>query len=703
MGQWILTKTCEEHTNGGHCQHRRRWLRDRKHILLFDLHRGGLSAHTRWSILGRKSDFGLSAPLLCFASVQNPVKFAIGIIAVSAFATAFCIEAGQFIRLARIFLSIPPVSDAQLYFAMGRAWLNGFHFYRDLFETKPPGVFLLAALAMRLAGGMPLYASFQLVMLALVCPLLGFGVHTRLRSMGLITWIVIATGLLLGLTIAVKTLSLTAGFEAEGFGLLFAILATVLFAVPALGSRRVIVDVLVGTSLAAAALFKEPFVASGFLGILVFVRSRRDGYRVLRILAVAGLVGVAILILSGCFAEYVSLYLPEMFGGRATASIMYPDFGARLYFVIPAPSWVRTLNVYQFFTALAPATSAVLLSGFFGVCLCLWVPLWTKDLGPTAILVSTAMVVATIIAGHEFFVLYELGSGLQTIGRDVPWGNPIIVRLVAVVIVLPAALLVLPLVLPRGLRPPLRLIGLTVAAILWLLVAGMLVAWGNVSGQGLGEHLVFAFPPLAALAVYCLSEVATGEHRFLLGVLASLLVVNTLMPGRFDEKLASKVVNVAIRDRIQQRAAASLDALLSNCQESRYLVASPQLLALTAFTMHSPYQITYGAQRSLGGFDWTALETSPNPYLAAKLTQDLASTRIIVAAAGDDLANAEKTPHSLALSEPVLTMDPVPGTPASSIAFPIAQEMRDHFTTAAPACARDRLPIQGLQVFFRDF
>lgn len=53
-------------------------------------------------------------------------------------------------------------SDVLLYFAAGRGILNGLSPYIDIFETKPPGMFLLSALSLRVTGDERLLGFFLL-------------------------------------------------------------------------------------------------------------------------------------------------------------------------------------------------------------------------------------------------------------------------------------------------------------------------------------------------------------------------------------------------------------------------------------------------------------------------------------------------------------------------------------------------------------
>ncbi len=114
--------------------------------------------------------------------------------------------------------------------------------------------------------------------------------------------------------------------------------------------------------------------------------------------------------------------------------------------------------------------------------------------------------------------------------------------------------------------------------------------------------------------------------------------------------------------------------MLSHCHEERYILADDQLDGLAACTQHSPYQIFYGRNRALGIRGGGANSTRPNPYLAAKMMQDLQSTQIILASSHND------------------------GPPIPPL---IAEVIRSQFTTTPPPCARGKVPIPGLQIFFR--
>src|SRR3989344_214048 len=70
-------------------------------------------------------------------------------------------------------LYLQRIDDApySIFFAMGRAILNGYTPYEDIFETKPPGLFVLAALSLGILKNTSL-ANIVQTLLLLVTPAL---------------------------------------------------------------------------------------------------------------------------------------------------------------------------------------------------------------------------------------------------------------------------------------------------------------------------------------------------------------------------------------------------------------------------------------------------------------------------------------------------------------------------------------------------
>src|SRR2546422_741744 len=93
------------------------------------------------------------APMRSFAAlsigeIRKPVTWTlVGLL----FSMPFAIW--ELIRRVQLELLGAVQPDAYLYFTVGRGILNGLLPYKDLFETKPPGMFLLSALSLWITNG----------------------------------------------------------------------------------------------------------------------------------------------------------------------------------------------------------------------------------------------------------------------------------------------------------------------------------------------------------------------------------------------------------------------------------------------------------------------------------------------------------------------------------------------------------------------
>lgn len=179
----------------------------------------GMNAHERL----RVACVGLSLILLCFAIVVTA-------------------------------LSNPP-GDGSIFLAVGRAILNGRVPYVDLYETKPPGIFYLAALA-QLMGG-----QFTAQVFAAIATFAIFLAAAWKRG---------AEGAVIGAILAVMSASFSPGFYPEVFGTAFLCVYA-----------RVVIDrgspVAAALCLFGAIFFKETYCCRRWLspcsGSAMFVRS----------------------------------------------------------------------------------------------------------------------------------------------------------------------------------------------------------------------------------------------------------------------------------------------------------------------------------------------------------------------------------------------------------------------------------------------
>ncbi len=235
-------------------------------------------------------------------------------------------------------------SDAYIYWQMGRAILNGRRPYADIFESKPPGIFLLSALSFAVTGG-PLLGYILNALIMLAVPLLLIlavqsqlsRVSTDRRRMPLVL-----AGLFGGL-LSLYMGSHANGWQNEFYGAFFGIVYVVSIVRDQHAPSR--------ASLAGATIgmlgsigFKEPFflllVASA---LLLLKPSISSWWRLFLLpLLLSAAIGFIGLVLLGSQAAYFTVYLRSMLGQ---------------YIVRYDPLWYRAVNplhILESLTAFSP-------------------------------------------------------------------------------------------------------------------------------------------------------------------------------------------------------------------------------------------------------------------------------------------------------------------------------------------------------------
>jgi hypothetical protein len=200
-----------------------------------------------------------------------------------------------------------------IFWAIGQAMLNGYTLYEDIFESKPPIIFLLAALSLRLTGSPVLGTVLHTVLLAAVPAGMAWYVLRRFREYGVRSPALLAAGFLFA-TLIIRYLSRhPTAWAVEFYGLAalclyFLVLAdTRRFTVVRMGLLTLLLGLSVG--------MKESFIIVAVAGACILCRSRTAWIRGVVIPSIAaGLVGVVTLALLGSLGAYLTVYLPEMLG-----------------------------------------------------------------------------------------------------------------------------------------------------------------------------------------------------------------------------------------------------------------------------------------------------------------------------------------------------------------------------------------------------
>lgn len=211
----------------------------------------------------------------------------------------------------------PYTGDSTIYWAVGRGILNGRIPYVDLFETKPPGIFLLSAVSIALTGGPMLGHFLQTFIIGAVPVLLGIFVWfdtrgKKVEARAFLTTLAVLFGMLLTLFLAERS----GEFQVESFGAFFGILyvLTVAWRRERWGWDDAWLPA--GCLLFAIGL-KEPFLLSLLGTALILVDKKRPFIRIFVLpFAIAALVGIYLLLVLGFWSAYIDTYLPLMLGGH---------------------------------------------------------------------------------------------------------------------------------------------------------------------------------------------------------------------------------------------------------------------------------------------------------------------------------------------------------------------------------------------------
>lgn len=241
------------------------------------------------------------------------------------FALALAVLVALFGLLSRAWFEVASgylASDVLIFQTVGRGILNGLTPYVDLFETKPPGIFLLHALSWKL------FDSQLLVKIAQAIALLGIPVLVTVPAINLIQdrpapqrRILSLLSIVFGLLLALYAADQAGLGLVESLGAVFAIWYLVIFmgSHPSIGAlrgwKRMVV---LGLLLLCAVGLKEPFLLSILGGLILLDQPRVFEYSSIRVLGVSVIIsaaiGIAALLLFGYFDAFFTVYLPHMLG-----------------------------------------------------------------------------------------------------------------------------------------------------------------------------------------------------------------------------------------------------------------------------------------------------------------------------------------------------------------------------------------------------
>lgn len=211
----------------------------------------------------------------------------------------------------------PEQWDASLYWAIGRGILNGLTPYQDLYESKPPGIYLITALSLWLTDGRVLGYFLQAAVLVgiAVVPTLYVGMHLLRWKITVFTLVLLESTYVFFGFLALFTATRSGGCQTESFGAFFGLLYVIAVIHKTHHARLQI--------FAAALLLlctigiKEPFLLTT-AGAALLLASTPGTFG--RLFILPGAIAVAFLsglmALTGWLRPYISIYLYEIFAVR---------------------------------------------------------------------------------------------------------------------------------------------------------------------------------------------------------------------------------------------------------------------------------------------------------------------------------------------------------------------------------------------------
>ena len=581
-----------------------------------------------------------------------------------AFVTILFTAAIEYFRLTWIlvfFSGYGITGDGVLYFYMGRGLLNGLHMYTDLFETKPPGIFWLSELSLIISNNDFPYRLLQAVLL-LSIPLILTGACVLFLKSHPYRKIACAATFLFGAAMASFIVDRTQGYQTEGFAVVPVIVCSM---IPAFYSNRKIPIqwLLVSAAcLTAAILLKEPFAISIVAASLLLIRTRRDVKNIASIALIGAFLWIGVLILTGVWQAYWSVYLPEMFAGRVVPFVQYHDYGTDTFYIIKASTFARGMNIVVMFKNVFATPfflSAVAVTVLF---VCQHWQVSKKEASFLSLFFGSLAVISGVAALNLLFVFHQMISLLHS----VPLQSGFFLWKVVECTGLLAITIVTLWTMIRRRKKNIALKIIVCFCTLYLMMFSI-----GIGGDFTGKHFVFAVP--AVIAAYIALLRSMGEKpgstaAIPVCIVILLLIVQAVLPHRYD--MQTLAADRAIINKGQAESFSigpRVDALLDACGLDRYL----QVGDLPYWTIHSPDQLTYGIIRAAKQTN-DFYQTPANEYLKQKLDHDWAEMKVAFVR------------HDL--TENLLFM---------------YKEKIASFIAEPPECAKPFLPIPRVQTLFR--
>jgi hypothetical protein len=201
------------------------------------------------------------------------------------------------------------VYDTPIFFAMGRAIANGYKYYTDIYEIKPPGFYFLVAFVVKIFDSAEPMHTLQGIGLILIAafPVFAYFKFSKEKNI----WF-LSNSILFGMLITLYTKYRAGEGEIESFGACIGIIAIYFMASEKFEQRKKYYIPLVAIFMLSCCGMKEPFFFPILASSLLFANNFKTWYlKFLLPFVIACVLGIVILFVTGLFEGYLG-YLSYM-------------------------------------------------------------------------------------------------------------------------------------------------------------------------------------------------------------------------------------------------------------------------------------------------------------------------------------------------------------------------------------------------------
>jgi hypothetical protein len=456
-------------------------------------------------------------------------------------------------------------SDVAIYFIVARGMLNGLRPYTDIFESKPPGMFLLSMLSLLITGGQYLLSFFSGLIYIIIPGSLGIYAYVRSNKTSLAwTMLSVLLAIIGGIVVATFLEDRAGAAQTESFGSLFGCLYALSIVWDSKNYPKTMLAIRSLLLLATLGL-KEPFVLT-IIGVAVILTKRpRDLLTVFVLPAcIGGCIAVVFMLLSGILMPYITILLPAMIGGRVGSTSI-------------EPLWTKTFAVGRVFANITTYYVTPLFGWLMATLWCIAPALRSKNTDAPSIAVSIVQGICGYYSLLSIFILsvaayVHFHSNLYVIDYSLPWE---ITKIVFCLAILGTCFFFF--------SRQRRMVYATLCTFVALMCAALAVGISNY----LSNHFAFPVPIYYSLVLLFIHVFAKEQQVKIPHILIPLLLISTVFAQSISEKHAQY-----LKDRSHFTAGELLpitqkfEALMNSCGYTKYF--GPVAFQELSFSHFSP-------------------------------------------------------------------------------------------------------------------